>query len=276
MAAALKLSIRENMAPGDNLRERFDNLQKLGFDGIEITVSSDLANAEEIIAARDATGVQPSITSARGGGCLIDPRKSERVRAVQSHVDALELAAKIGAIGVISPPVIAMKMQADRPRIPDLSPAISLDEVERRLVHQLYAEAAETGERVGTYIIVEPLNRYEQWWPCTLEDGVEICDAVGSPACRMMADLFHMHIEEDDMAAAIRRAGSDYIYNVHLADSQRRLPGTGFTDFNACFRALKDIEYDKYCGIECGIRGGDPMQRLAETVTFLRQTWDAA
>jgi sugar phosphate isomerase/epimerase len=271
----MKLSIRENMVPGTGIREKFRNLQRLGFDGIEITTSSSLEMADEICAARDETGVQPCITSARGGGCLIDPRKEERDMAVKGHIEALELAARVGAYGVISPPIITMKMQPNRTRVPDLSPVISRDEIERKLVIALYQEIAKKGEALGTAIIVEPLNRYEQWWPCTLKHGVEICQAVGSPACRMMADLFHMNIEEADMAAAIREAGTEYIYNVHLADSLRRLPGSGHTDFKPCFRALKEIGYDRYCGLECAI-DGDPMTALAENAQYLRRLWAEA
>lgn len=263
------------MVPGTTLLEKFRNLEQLGFDGIEITHSSKLELADEILAARAETGVQPSITSTTGGGCLIDPRKEERDRAVRGHVEALELAGKIGAYGVISPPVITMKMQLDRPRIPDLSPVISRDDVERRLVIELYREIARTGEACGAAIIVEPLNRYEQWWPCTLQHGVEICDAVGSPACRMMADLFHMNIEERDLPAAIRETAVDYIYNVHLADSVRRLPGSGHTDFKSCFRALKEIGYDRFCGLECGI-DGDPMTALRDCASYLRKLWAEA
>lgn len=271
----MKLSIRENMVPGETILEKFRNLRRLGFDGIEITTSSSLDNADEIQAAMKETGIQPSITSARGGGCLIDPRKEERDLAVSSHIEALELAARIGAYGVISPPVITMKMQPNRTRVPDLSPVMSRDEIERKLVIALYQQIAKRGEELGTAIIVEPLNRYEQWWPCTLKHGVEICQQVGSPACRMMADLFHMHIEERDMPAAIREAGAEYIYNVHLADSTRRLPGSAFTDFKSCFRALKEIGYDRFCGLECGI-DGDPMTALGENVQYLRRLWAEA
>jgi sugar phosphate isomerase/epimerase len=271
----MRLSIRENMVPGATLLERFRNCRELGFDGIELTTSSSLDQADEILAAMKETGIQPSITSAKGGGCLIDPRKEERDKAVQGHKEALELAARVGAYGVISPPIITMKMQPDRTRVPDLSPVISRDEIERKLVTALYQEIARTGEAVGAAIIVEPLNRYEQWWPCTLRHGVEICEAVGSRACRMMADLFHMHIEDADMPGAIREAGAEYIYNVHLADSQRRLPGSGHTDFRSCFRALKEIGYGKFCGLECGI-DGDPMTALAENVRDLRRLWAEA
>lgn len=262
------------MVPGATLLEKFQNLERIGYHGIEITHSSTLAHAEEIRAAKQKTGIQPTITSAKGG-CLIDARKEERDLAVRGHVEALELAAQIGALGVISPPVITMKMQPERPRIPDLSPVLSRDQIERDLVHALYREIAQRGEELGTAIIVEPLNRYEQWWPCTLQEGVEICRTVGSPACRMMADLFHMNIEDADMPDAIREAGAEYIWNVHLADSHRRLPGSGHTDFKPCFRALKEIGYNKYCGLECAV-DGDPLTSLKECGEYLQRLWNEA
>ena len=77
------------------------------------------------------------------------------------------------------------------------------------------------------------------------------------------------------MPAAIREAGAEYIYNVHLADSTRRLPGSAFTDFKSCFRVLKEIGYDKFCGLECGI-DGDPMTALGENVQYLRRLWAEA
>src|SRR5919202_3310405 len=150
----MRLSIRENMVPGSTLLEKFRNLRQLGFDGVEITTSSSLEKAEEIQAATQETGIQPSITSARGGGCLIDPRKEERDMAVRGHIEALELAARVGAYGVISPPIITMKMQPQRTRIPDLSPVISRDEAERQMVIALYQEIAKRGEQLGTAIIV--------------------------------------------------------------------------------------------------------------------------
>src|SRR5438874_1937482 len=270
----MRLSIRENMAPGESLGEKFRNLRDLGFDGVELTSSSQPDLVDEIRALARETGVQPSITSGRLGGCLIDARREERELAVRSHVEALEVAAAVGAVGVISPPTITMKMQTGRPRIPDLRPVISRDEVERKMVVALYREIAKRGEERGTCIIVEPLNRYEQYWPHTLRQGVELCREVESPACRIMADLFHMHIEEDDMPAAILEAGA-MIVNVHLADSQRQLPGSGHTDFAASFRALKEIGYDGFMGLECGIRG-EPMAALREASAWLRRVYAEA
>jgi sugar phosphate isomerase/epimerase len=271
----LKLSIREPMAPGQTLLEKFRSLQELGFAGIELTTSSTMERVPEIQAAMRETGIQPTLTANRLGGCLIDARKEERELAVRSHVLALEVAAEVGAVGVISPPVITMKMQSGRPRIPDLSPIAAQSQLERDMVIALYGKIAERGAQLGTTVVVEPLNRYEQWWPCTVAEGVEICRRVNSPGCKTMADLFHMSIEETDIPAAIRNGGSEFIYNVHLADSHRHLPGSGHTDFRAAFAALKAIGYERYCGLECRV-DGDPMTALRETVGFLRRTWDEA
>jgi sugar phosphate isomerase/epimerase len=51
-----------------------------------------------------------------------------------------------------------------------------------------------------------------------------------------MADVFHMNIEEDSIAAALR-AHAEHIVHVHLADSHRREPGSGHLDFAAVFEA---------------------------------------
>ena len=269
---SLKLSIRENMVPGRTLMEKFHSLKELGFDGIELTTSSSLERLDEIKAAMRETGIQPSITSARGGA-ILDARKGERDLAVKAHKDALTLAGEIGAVGVLSVPLIAVKM-GGRPRINDLSPLVSTQELERKLLVELYRDICEHAEKVGAYLIIEPLNRYEQWWPCTLADAVGICKEVDHPNCKIMADLFHMNIEERDIAQSIREA-EGYIVNVHLADSNRLTPGHGHTDFKSAFRALKDIGYEYFCALECGVPG-DRWEELKRTVEYLRKIYDEA
>ena len=54
-----------------------------------------------------------------------------------------------------------------------------------------------------------------------------------------MADVFHMNIEEDSIAASMR-AHAEHIVHVHLADSQRREPGSGHLDFASVFEALAE------------------------------------
>ena len=91
-------------------------------------------------------------------------------------------------------------------------------------------------------IALEALNRYETHLLRTLDDADELRRLIDSPHVRLMADVFHMNIEEDSIAAALR-AHAEHIVHVHLADSQRREPGSGHLDFAAVFEALADNGY---------------------------------
>ncbi len=265
----LKYSIRENMAPGNSILEKFRSLADIGIEGIEITSSSSVEYAHEIRQASAETGVTPNIFSIRGTMGLLDARLTERRQATQDLKDALTLCGDLGGVGVIFPPLIAIKLQGGH-RIPDLSPFATTAQVESGLLTDiLVRDIAPHAESCGCSVIIEPLNRYEQWWPCTVAEGLEICDAVNSPGVTTMADFFHMSIEESDMAEAIY-SGGERIANVHLADSNRILPGYGHTDFRPALRALEGIGYRHYCGFECAIpQGSDPKSELRKSMDYL-------
>jgi sugar phosphate isomerase/epimerase len=106
-----------------------------------------------------------------------------------------------------------------------------------------------------------------------LEQGMELAERAG-PEIAIMADFFHMNIEEADIAASIRAARERIVY-VHVADSNRLQPGRGHLDFTPGFRALKEIGYDGWLGIECRVEG--PYEdALAESAALLRDLWAAA
>jgi sugar phosphate isomerase/epimerase len=132
-------------------------------------------------------------------------------------------------------------------------------------------ELAPTARDAGVPIFLEPLNRYEQHLVNRLEQGVAFAEQVGD-GVGIMADLFHMNIEEADIAASIRAAGP---HIVHVADSNRLQPGKGHLDFRPGFAALKEAGYDGYLGIECRILGPYD-EALAESAALLRELWDAA
>jgi sugar phosphate isomerase/epimerase len=61
----------------------------------------------------------------------------------------------------------------------------------------------------------------------------------------LLCDLFHMNIEEPDIAAALRLAGNK-VGHVHFADSNRWAVGNGHTDIAPVAAALRDIGYTGY------------------------------
>jgi sugar phosphate isomerase/epimerase len=95
----------------------------------------------------------------------------------------------------------------------------------------------------------------------------EVRRATGHDSVWVCADLFHMNIEEDDLAAAIRAAGPR-IAHVHVDDTNRLQPGTGHMDFAGVFAALREIGYDDWLTFECRLRG-EPEEALPASTRFL-------
>lgn len=155
------------------------------------------------------------------------------------------------------------------PRIPDLSPLANAIDLEKDLFTKLCEEWGQTAAKAGTCLLIEPLNRYETHLIRTLQDGVDICERVGNPHVKIMADFFHMSIEEQNISAAIRSAGR-HIVHVHLADSNRQMPGLGHTDFKAGFAALKEIGYTGYMALECGNPDPNKQNGLARSASYLK------
>jgi D-psicose/D-tagatose/L-ribulose 3-epimerase len=105
--------------------------------------------------------------------------------------------------------------------------------------------AASAGVRVG----LEPLNRYENNLLNTVDQAMEIVDAVDHPAIGVHLDLFHANIEEGDLRKAINHAGRRLVH-CHAVDTNRAAPGSGHLPWDAVAGGLADITYDGALVIE--------------------------
>ncbi|HVR87198.1 MAG TPA: sugar phosphate isomerase/epimerase family protein [Planctomycetota bacterium] len=110
-------------------------------------------------------------------------------------------------------------------------------------------EFSERARKAGTTFLLEPLNRYEGNVVNTIGDAVELLHSVPFHNVTILADLFHMNIEETDLLAALR-AGAHQIGHVQLADSNRRPAGHGHTNFRAVAATLESIGYQGYLSAE--------------------------
>jgi sugar phosphate isomerase/epimerase len=121
----------------------------------------------------------------------------------------------------------------------------------------------------GVPLLYEPLNRYETNFANTLADGSHILRMLDNDNVKLLADLFHMSIEEADPAAALRAAGKD-VGHVHFADSNRRPVGEGHTDMTPIVRALREIGYDGYLSAEV-FPYPDPTAAARRTIESFRR-----
>ncbi len=110
-------------------------------------------------------------------------------------------------------------------------------------------ECSKAAAQAGVTILLEPINRYECDYLNTLEQGVSVLKQIGVPSLKLLADTFHMNIEEGDMLASLRRAGPE-LGHVHLADSNRQAPGYGHLDIRGVLHVLREIGYQGYVSFE--------------------------
>jgi sugar phosphate isomerase/epimerase len=119
-------------------------------------------------------------------------------------------------------------------------------------VGHLAAALSELGDhaaRHGQPLLYEPLNRYETNLFTRQVDAAAFLDAHGLASVKLLCDLFHMNIEEADIAGSLRVCGAR-VGHVHWADSNRRAIGFGHTDTLPVIAALREIGYAGYLSAE--------------------------
>ena len=124
----------------------------------------------------------------------------------------------------------------------------------------------------GVLLVLEPLNRKETNLITTVPEGAEVVRAAAHPAVRLMADLYHMVMEDEPFAVLAPVA--DILAHIHVADSERLAPGTGHYDYAGFFGTLHRIGYTGLVAAENTWR--DFPAEGAPSVSFLRQRWQSA
>ena len=259
----MRLACQEHILPGDGILEKWEFAASAGFDGIELRGTQDWRERlDELRAVREQGVVFSSV-------CLISDRfigdfdADRRREAVEHMKHLLSGIAELGGMGAVTPAAYGLASR----RLPPFE-VPRTEEEDRRVLLDALEELGELAEKEGTLVLLEPLNRYEDHMLNRVEQAAELCEAVGRPSVKVMGDLFHMNIEEDDLGETIKQA-DDYLAHVHLADSNRVQPGAGHTNLAGAFEALRSVGFEGYMAMECGIRG-DARKVLPEVVRHLR------
>ena len=121
-------------------------------------------------------------------------------------------------------------------------------------------EVANIASDVGVVVGLEILNRYEGYLLNTVGQGMALLAEVDHPAIKLHLDTFHLHIEEDDTAVAIRTAG-DRLGHFHCSENNRKRPGAGQIGWTAVKQALDAIDYQGWLVMECFVQPGDEVGR---------------
>lgn len=263
MSATIRLGLQDRFAPGTSVREKFENARRFGFDALELSV-------DPIQAAKDAVRDRVTVSAICGGyrGWLIDPDAERRAAARADLATLVELAGALGCGCVVVP------IWGRTRNLPNIGTGRTRAEDEAMFVEAM-AELAARAERAGSRLFIEPINRYQNDVCVTIADALRLRERIGSPAVRVMADVFHMNIEEADLGTALLSAG-EWLAHVHLADSNRLEPGAGHLDLRPVFAALARLGYDGFASFELAALSGDADAVLPRAVDHVRAAMRAA
>ncbi len=242
----MRLTCQEQLLPGHTLQEKWDAAQAFGYDGIELRGQGGHRIRERLPELHQARrdGVVMNTVCVEMQHFIGDFDADRRRDAVENMRTQLSVIAELGGTAAMTPAAYGMFSR----RLPPFEPPRD-EGGDRAVLLDALGVLGEHAQREGVRILLEPLNRYEDHMLNTVAQAVELADEVGLDSVKVMADLYHMNIEEADPPAALKAAASR-LAHVHLSDSNRHQPFAGHVDWEAVVAALDEIGYTGGVAIE--------------------------
>ena len=224
----------------DDQSSVFAKAAEAGYDGIEMSFVAGLDVGVDRI-ARTAESLGLGVLCSTGLAPTMDissPDAAVRAAGVEHLRCCVDQAARLGS------PILGGVTYATWMGFP----GGDLDGYRQRSAESLH-EVARYASTLGIDICLEVLNRFESFMFNTVADCLDFIDTVDHPSVKVELDTFHMNMEEDDLAAAVRLA-SGRIGHVQVAANNRRAPQYGHIDWGSFSDALDDAGYDGWVVFE--------------------------
>lgn len=241
MKSCITLSLVSSLKGGpwvlwDDLPDGLKIAAQLGFDMVELFTEGPKAGVSNQLKDQlNETGLGIAAVGTGAGKVLngltlTDRNPDIRTKAISFIREMIDFGAEYNA------PAIIGSMQGMHGGDVSREQAIAW-------LQQSLEELGEHATRLGVTLIYEPLNRYETNLFNHYLDACAFLDQLSTNGVSLLADLFHMNIEESDIANSIKK-GARHLGHVHFADSNRRPVGYGHTNIKPIAEALKEIGYE--------------------------------
>jgi sugar phosphate isomerase/epimerase len=226
------------------LSRTIDLMAKLGYSAVELGAELPLEEARETReliedAGMTVSSICPSFTAERD---LAHPDPEVRDNAIRYLRELADLANAVGAPLIIIAPTAFLR---SRP--------IASEEEEWRWAVESIRDVGEYAGASSVNLTLECWNRYGTYLLNRLEQAVRLWRETELSNGGVMADTYHMNIEERSLPEAIRDTGV-LLNHVHLSDSNRAAPGQGHIDFGSILQTLADIDYRGYLTFELDVQ----------------------
>ncbi|MCU0877891.1 MAG: sugar phosphate isomerase/epimerase [Pirellulaceae bacterium] len=228
----------------------FARAAELGYTGLEIAPFTLHTNAYEISAA-DRARVREQAKDAgleiiglhwllakTSGYYLTTPDEAVRAKTAEYLAELARLCRDLGGhVMVLGSPVQR-----------NLLPGVSHDQA-MELAADCLRRAIPTLADCAVTLAVEPLGPKDGNFLLTAAQGVQLCEMVGSPNCRLHLDCKAMASEAKSIPELLRE-NAPWLAHFHANDPNMRGPGMGELDFTPILQTLVDIGYDGWVSVE--------------------------
>lgn len=267
----IKISYNTLVYANEDISKSIERLARFGYDGVDFVGEPSRYDTANICALLRENNIEASSICAvfNMERNFVSSTPRIRAQAVEYVKQCVDFAAAIGAKSISVQAASCMKTTAEA------SP-----EEEWAWGVAGLREAGEYALSKNIRLTLEAWNRYETYLINRLDQALAMVTDINLPNVGVMADTFHMNIEEADMGAAIRNVG-DKLFYVHIADSNRAAPGRGHIDFKEIAQALSDINYSGWVSMELLPAAADPFggkiceefydQYTQESVNYLKR-----
>ena len=218
---------------GEDVAESIDRLARLGYDAVEVEGEPEKHDPKRIKKLAEEAGlavgsVCPNFTADRD---LSHPEGGVRNAALTYLREVSEFTAELEApLFIVAPTAYSRVKPAAEPREEWLWAVEGTRKV------------GEHAASLGVDLTLECWNRYGTYMLNRLDEGARMWLETGLTNGGIMADTFHMNVEERSISGTIRDF-AHLLNHVHLSDSNRLAPGLGHIDFTDVLQALRDVEY---------------------------------
>ncbi|MCL4377686.1 MAG: sugar phosphate isomerase/epimerase [Actinobacteria bacterium] len=226
-----------------NLDEGLKNAKDLGYKGIELSLLDSKNIDQKWLLARleklnlKVFAIATGQSYINDGYSLFDAEESNRLNAVERLKGHIDIASKLGSMVIIGGVRGKLTESADN------------RELEKAKGKMALRECLKYAEERNVILLIEPINRYETNLINTLQEGIELIEELGFYNLKLLPDTFHMNIEEKSIEESLIKA-KRYMKYIHFADSNRRAPGFGHTNFESIISTLVKINYKNAIGLE--------------------------
>ncbi|MGC8739145.1 MAG: sugar phosphate isomerase/epimerase family protein [Candidatus Hydrogenedens sp.] len=135
---------------------------------------------------------------------------------------------------------------------------------------EVFAQAMPVCEKRDVTICMEQLTHWETNFCHTVEETIELIEAINHPKFQLLLDTKAMAFLQEPREVIIRKCAK-YLKHYHANDENLLGPGMGKVDFTPIVQALKDIRYTGYMSVEVFKFDLGPEKIATDSIQYLKK-----